>query len=208
MTELNPRAAPRLETITHTWRLDHPPNSATKRRSGGRQWMEVTDIATNGHITRATLCALLVHHGYLELAPYGGTQQRHLLTRQAVAAGLGTNVRPISRRQRGRHHAKAAPFPVFYRDAIDAILWTLDYEGLTATAAIVAEKRKRAKWLLMHWGFLPRQELARLSGYSEWGWTKLTRSCSASHNIPDEAAMPTDGYLTAWLKTAELLRKS
>jgi len=184
--------------------LDHVPEddlsahqSATQNPQ--RPGLTLTEIAKKSGIDRATLCALMIHHRYLELAYCDGTQRRHLLTEQAVDAGLGCNAFPVIRSRGGAPHADRSPFPLFNPDLVPAILWTLDYERLVATVQAIPSKRKRAGWLLDRFPFLPRQELARLAGYTEWGWAKR-ESCHASLDSGAGDQTPEEGYLTAWLQ--------
>jgi hypothetical protein len=127
------------------------------------------------------LCALLEHHGYLELAFYGGRQRRRLVTQRAIDAGFGQNIDPSGVRIALEGAAKVAAFPVFFPEWVPGILWTLDYAGLREYANTIPSKRDRLHWLLTYHAHLPRKELAALSGYSERGWSKAVRSSFASY---------------------------
>lgn len=135
--------------------------------------LTMKDIAARAGLERETLACLMEHHGYLELVPYGGGQRRRLVTDQAFAAGLGHNVdgaRIRVARLEGMN--RAAPFPVFYEEGVEQILWTLDHEGITARVAAMPNKRARLRWLLTTHAFLPNAEIARLSGCSLSGVKK------------------------------------
>jgi hypothetical protein len=54
----------------------------------------IHEIAASAGIGRATLVALLKHHGYADLFPYGREQSRFLLTEASFKAGIGHNVQP------------------------------------------------------------------------------------------------------------------
>jgi hypothetical protein len=124
-------------------------------------------IAERTSMARATLVALLEHHGILELAPCGGTQRRRLLSDVAVRNGLGHNVQPGAKRVAALEgFGKAAPFPVLYEERLTEVLWCLDAEGIAKEAERHARRADRLPWLLAHHGYLPGDELARLSGYS------------------------------------------
>ena len=122
--------------------------------------LTLRDLAERSAIPRRTLEALLEAHGYLETAPFGRDQSRRLLTDRSIAAGIGANVH--HRAQKGADTA----FPVFFPDTVDAVLWTLDYEGLKDKATTFASRRNCLEWLLDEWDSLPNAELASLSGYS------------------------------------------
>lgn len=115
--------------------------------------LTVRDLAAMAGVDRETMARALEHHGYLELAPYGGPARRRLVTREAEAAGVGRNV----------HHGTTA-FPVFARDHAAGILWTLDFDGVRRSAAALATKRHRLRWLLEHHDHLPAAFLATLAG--------------------------------------------
>lgn len=143
--------------------------------------LQINDIATQAGIARETLCALLEHHGYLELVFHGGRQRRRLVTQQAIDAGFGQNIDPSGVRLALEGAAKVAAFPVFFLEWVPKILWTLDYARLREHANAIPSKRVRLHWLLMQHAYLPRKELAALSGYSERGWSKAVRSSFISY---------------------------
>lgn len=148
------------------------------------QGLTLRDIATMAGLDRETLVALMEHHGYLELVPYGGTQRRRLVTDRAFHAGLGhTADGSHCRIARLEGIGRAVPFPVFYPKRVPDILWSLDHAGITARAKAIEEKRERMRWLLHHHDYLPDAELAKLSGYSLSG-VKKARNSSGQHQAP------------------------
>lgn len=138
-----------------------------------RKGLTLADIAHGAGIHRETLAALMEHHGYLELVYFGGQQRRRLVTDQAFHAGLGHNVFPAHRRiGRLEGMQKVAPFPVFYPEHLEGLLWTLDFTGIRNHVADLARKADRLSWLRLKHPYLPVGELARLSGYSRRGIEK------------------------------------
>lgn len=139
-------------------------------------------------VERSTLTALLEHHGYLELVPFGGHQRRRLVTQTAFDAGVGHNADPSRTRSRNLDgEARAIVFPVFYAEAVPSIMWSLDWEGIRRDAAGVPNKRDRMRWLLSNHPYLPDQTLADLAGYSLRGLKKarsLGRDEVGSHLPP------------------------
>jgi hypothetical protein len=136
-------------------------------------------------LERETLAALMEHHGYLELVPYGGTQKRRLVTDRAFHAGLGHNADGSHRRiARLEGMGRAVVFAIFYPERVPDILWSLDHAGITARAAAIEGKRERMRWLLHHHGYLPDAELAKLSGYTERGVRKARGSSGQTKPPP------------------------
>jgi hypothetical protein len=148
----------------------------------------VSEIAEQSGINRETLSRLLEHHGYLELKPYGGLQNRRLVTNQAYEAKMGHNVdASVSRVAFLEGYRRAIPFPVFYPEQVQDILWTLDYPSIVATAKAVPKKRDRLRWLMDHHPYLPNEELSSLAGYSLRGVEKARLRVSEG---PAEVAQP------------------
>lgn len=146
-----------------------------------KQGMTLRDIAAMAGLERETLAAMMEHHEYLELVPYGGTQRRRLVTERADRAGLGHNADGSRRRIALLEGiGRAVVFPVFYPEKVPDILWSLDHSGITAGAAAIQRKRERMRWLLQHHGYLPDAELAKLSGYTVRGVEKA-RQPSGQH---------------------------
>lgn len=132
-----------------------------------KRGLTVSDLAARTGVNRETMATALEHHGYLELVPYGGRQRRRLLTEQAVAAGFGHNADAAHVRiGHLEGFNRASVFPVIYPEHAAAILWTLDLDGIRATAAAMPNKRGRLRWLLAHHGYLPDAYLAELAGCS------------------------------------------
>lgn len=138
-----------------------------------RSGLTVQDLADRAGVERHAMACALVHSGYLELAPYGGKQSRRLVTRTAEAAGYGHNVDGSqSRIGRLEGFNRSCPFPVFYEEHLDDILWSLDIEGIREKAVGTASKRGRLSWLLEVHGYFPNDFVALLSGCSLSGVKK------------------------------------
>lgn len=133
------------------------------QNTAGRD-VTVRDLAALAAVDRETMARALEHHGYLELAPYGGPSRRRLVTREAEAAGLGKNIDAARfRLARLEGHRRACAFPVFAREHVAAILWTLDFDGIRREVAALPTKRVRLRWLLANHGHLPSAFLASLA---------------------------------------------
>jgi hypothetical protein len=138
-----------------------------------RRGMTVSQMADAAVVSQATMAALLEHHGYLELVPYGRDQRRRLVTDQAFKAGLGHNVDAAqSRIGKLEGMAKAAVFPVFYPECVPNILWTLNIDGIKAMVKALPSKRSRLSYLLRRHGYLPDTEIAALAGCTPEGVRK------------------------------------
>ena len=138
-----------------------------KRRplpSRNRMGMTLATIAQQSGIAVATLTALLEHHGFLELVPFGGLQKRRLVTDEAFRAELGHNVTPANRIGHLEGFNRAAVFPVFYSEKLADILWCLDFKSIKGAVAALPDKRQRLAWLLEHHGYLPDAEIAHIAG--------------------------------------------
>lgn len=145
-----------------------------------KRGLTVGEMAECAGVDRETMARALEHHGYLELVPYGGPNRRRLVTRQAERAGLGHN--PDGSRRRIGHlegMAKACVFPVFYPEHLDAILWTLDFEGIQARGAAITNKRERLRWMLDAHPYLPNATIAEWAGCSEIGVRKARARLAA-----------------------------
>lgn len=138
--------------------------------------MTVSQMAETAGVSRAAMAALLEHHGYLELAPYGRDQCRRLVTDQAYRAGLGHNV-DASQTRIGKVEGMgtAAVFPVFYPECVPDILWTLNIDGIKAMLHALPSKRSRITYLLRSHGYLPDTEIAALAGCTAHGVRKRRR---------------------------------
>jgi hypothetical protein len=134
--------------------------------------MSVTDIAKGQSMNRETLVSLMEHHGYLELVPYGHGKRKYLVTDTAFHAAVGHNVQPGNRIARLEGYAEATPFPVFYPDTLNKVLWTLDYDGIKDAVSGAVGKKAKLSWLLSNHGYLPDAEIAALSDYSRRGVNK------------------------------------
>ena len=138
-----------------------------------RPGMQLREIAEQAGMDRETLARLLGHHGYLELVPYGGMQSRRLVTDAAFHAGLGHNVDPSAiRSPRLDGNGRAAAFPVFYPEAVPAIMAALDWTGIQREAGTITNKRERMRWMLTHHHYLPSQAIADVGGFSLRGVKK------------------------------------
>ncbi len=131
--------------------------------------MTVKDIASLHSIRSSTLVALLEHHGFLELAPYGGRQNRRLVTDAAFRGEFGHNVIPENRIGHLEGFNRSCVFPVFYPERIDRILWCLDLDGIKNEAEAQGTKRKRMAWLLENHPYLPNEEIADIARCSVSG---------------------------------------
>ncbi|MBP0465863.1 hypothetical protein J5Y09_18195 [Roseomonas sp. PWR1] len=140
------------------------------RRPSGRahaRGLTLSEIEEETGISRSTLKAAMIHQGYLADA-YHGRQRRTLVTEAAERAGLGHNVETTGKHSpRISGFARSAPFPVFFADRLDDVLWTLDLGRIAAHCARLADKRRRLEWLVRWHHYLPNDELKRLSGMSQ-----------------------------------------
>ena len=133
-----------------------------------RHGLTLRDIAEQTGVARATLKAAMIHHGYLEEVPYGRQQRRTLVTLAAFRAGLGHTADPSDTHSPTLGGwERAAPFPVFYPDRLDDIMWTIGLDRVEASCADLPTKQTRLAWLLSHHAYLPNDELHRLSGMSQ-----------------------------------------
>jgi hypothetical protein len=138
-----------------------------------KKGLTVAALAERAGVPRETMACALEHHGFLQTVPFGGEQRRRLVTDLAFAAGYGHNVDAMrSRSARLDGHHRATVFPVLYAECADAVLWTLDFDGIRQLAAECPTKRQRIAWLLGHHGYLPSVFLAELAGCSERGVRK------------------------------------
>jgi transcriptional regulator with XRE-family HTH domain len=161
---------------------------AAPKARGGRG-LTLEEVAQRIGVSRATLAALMEHHGLLDMAPYGRDQRRLLASDATVAQGLGHNVKPGGKRVGVvEGYGKAAPFPVFYEDRLAEVLWVLDLDGIGAEVAQRENRATRLEWLLEHHGYLPGAELAALSGYSMRAVrnAQAARSALGSYRRDDE----------------------
>jgi hypothetical protein len=129
----------------------------------------IAEIADDLQMNKATLVSLLEHHGYLELRPCGGQQSRYLVSDTAFHAELGHNVTPSNRIGHLEGFNRSAMFPVFYEDALEKILWTLDYQGIKDAVETLRTKKEKLRHLLENYGYLPDDERADMAGYSRVG---------------------------------------
>lgn len=154
--------------------------------------MTLPEMAESAGVDRETLAACLVHHGYLELVPYGGTQNRRLVTDQAFAAGLGHNVdagRLRIAHVEGRN--RAATFPVFYKDEVASFLWTLDLAGIRDRAATIPGKQARLRWVMDHHGYLPNATVATFAGCTSRAVEKARARAEAAESSVASSMTPT-----------------
>lgn len=132
-----------------------------------RYGLQMAEAANRLDVSQATLSALLEHHMILELVPYGGRQNRRLLSEEAERAGLGHNVCPWGRVPCIEGMRRSAPFPVIYEDRLKDILWVTDWETIQLKVWQFTSRKQRLEWLVENHRYLPVAEIAALSGYSE-----------------------------------------
>jgi hypothetical protein len=145
----------------------------------------MAQIASASGISRDTLAALMEHHGYLELAYVGGRQRRRLVTDAAFHAKVGHNVWPDNQRIGWLEGiGKSAPFPVFYPEEVEGLLWTLNFDGIRQHVGSIRRKPDRLSWLLSAHPYLPVGEVVRLSGYSRRGVEKAMGR--RAHGAPED----------------------
>jgi hypothetical protein len=129
---------------------------------------EVADEATKMAgmlVDSAAIRALLIHHGYLEMAPFGGRQRRTLCTDPCVAAEYGHNVHaPGAATGMKGSRGRIAPFPVLYREHLPGILWTLGLDQIRDSLLALSSKRERLAWLTTNHDHLPAKTIAVWSG--------------------------------------------
>jgi hypothetical protein len=147
------------EPVTKAGRTKARRRLMTRNKIG----LTVSAIAERCGMSVTTLKSLLVHHGYLELTPYG-SRRRLLVTRSTFSAGYGHNAAGTNRVGRVEGYGKSMPFPVFYEEHLADIMWTLDYPGIVNATAALPSKRKRLAWLTANHDYLPNEEIARLVG--------------------------------------------
>ena len=146
-----------------------------------RQGMTLQEVAEQVGLRVETLARLLEHHGYLETSPFGGRQNRRLISAKAYAAKHGHNVDPThmrSIRLDGAH--RTAPFPVFYAEHVPSILWSLGWDLIQRDVAARPTKKARLEFLLVDHAYLPDAEIAALSGYSREGITRARGRAAAA----------------------------
>jgi hypothetical protein len=79
----------------------------------------IKEVAKKAGVTTAKMTAALEANGYVAMVPYGGRQRRAMASEATIEAGYGTNVHLKTR------HGPSV-MPVFYRDHVEGILWTLE----------------------------------------------------------------------------------
>jgi hypothetical protein len=137
------------------WELRQPLLSRPK------QGLTITELAKHAGFDRETIASGLEHHGFVELVPFGGPNRRRLVTRAAEKAGFGHNPHGGNTHVgRLEGFARATPFPVFYHEYVERLLWALDLPGIRDAAAAMPTKRARLRWLLDHHDYLPNQAVA------------------------------------------------
>lgn len=163
-----------------------PSSKATTSKEGFRKWLSrrrigltVREIAEKQNLRRSTLVSLLVHHGFLELSPYGGTQNRMLVTKTAFDGEFGHNVLPENRIGHLEGYHRSCVFPVFYPERLTDLLWCLDYDGIKRGVSDQVSKKKQLAWLLKYHPHLPNDELAELASYSLSGIEKARSKATA-----------------------------
>ncbi len=133
-----------------------------------RKGLTITEMARHASVDRETMARALEHHGYVTLAPFGGRQQRRLVSDQATAAGYGHNADGSNTHIAALEGLnRASVFAVFYEDHVPSVLWTLDLDGIRDRATAIVSKRHRLKWLLASHGYLPSGFIASLAGCTE-----------------------------------------
>jgi hypothetical protein len=147
-------------------------------KNPGRTGLQIGEAAVRLEMAQATLTALLEHHLILELAPYGGRQNRRLLTGEAKKAGFGHNVYPWNRITKIEGVRRSAPFPVLYGQRLDDIMWMLDWNNIHDYVKSISSRKKRLHWLCTNHSYLPVAEIAALAGYSEKTVKRNLRSVS------------------------------
>lgn len=140
------------------------------QRKLGKRGLGVADAAARLGIPQDAFRGLCDHHGILELAPYGGQQQRRLVSDKAMAAGLGWNSDPSGvRSARLDGFSKSVVFPVFDTDRLSDLGWILDWEGIKAKVAELATKEARVAFLLEGFPELTDKAVGELAGVSRAG---------------------------------------
>ena len=132
-----------------------------------RLGLPVSDAARELNIPRQAFVALCDAHGILELRPYGGVQNRRLISTAAMRARLGWNVRPRGLRARGRAmSARCSPFAVFNPERLQDLAWQLDWQGIVRATAALTSRDDRRSFLLTKHAYLPDVVIGDLSGYA------------------------------------------
>ena len=176
---LSKKSDNRGETTSLNGPQRRPRRPRRPRLTRNKRGLTLSEIARQTHMDPPTLTALLEHHGFLELVPYGW-KRRRLVTDTAFHAGVGHNVVPKNRIGHLEGYGKAMAFPVFYRDRLEEILWSLDFQGIAKVVEGLRSKRKRLAWLLDNHGYLPNREIATLAGCSEIGVKKARARAKVS----------------------------
>ncbi|GAN63700.1 hypothetical protein [Acetobacter indonesiensis] len=108
---------------------------------------------------------LLIHHGWLELAPYGRTQSRSLATEKTVKGGYGQNIDPSGKHSiRLSGGARSFPFPVFWKERLPEVAASLGWPKIISSVSDFKWKQERLSWLLNDYAYLPTPALSELSG--------------------------------------------
>lgn len=108
---------------------------------------------------------LLLHHGWLELAPYGRTQSRSLATEKTIKGGYGQNIDPSGKHSiRLSGGARSFPFPVFWKERLPEVVTSLEWSKIISSVSDFKRKQERLSWLLNGYAYLPTPALSELSG--------------------------------------------
>lgn len=131
-----------------------------------RMGLTIAEVAAKAGLSQETTARLLEANGYLNLSPFGRLQNRRLVSQPAQEAGHGHNVDPSHKRSlRLDGGGRAAPFPVFYEETVDDIVWTFSLDAIRKRCANEPSKKRRLAWLLKDHAYLPDEEIARRAGY-------------------------------------------
>lgn len=129
------------------------------------QSLWLSDDAFGPTPSEETTRRLLIHHGWLRLAPYGREQSRSLATEKTIVGGYGQNIDPSGKHSiRLSGGARSFPFPVFWKERLHEVVASLGWSEIISSVSKIEKKRERLSWLLHDYDYLPTPALSELSG--------------------------------------------
>lgn len=128
------------------------------------QSLWLSDGASDPIPSEATIRRLLIHNGWLKLAPYGREQSRSLATEKTIVGGYGQNIDPSGKHSiRLSGGARSFPFPVFWKERLPELVASLGWSQIISNLSKIEKKRERLSWLLHNHSYLPTPALSELS---------------------------------------------
>jgi hypothetical protein len=146
---------PEEDDLSDRW-VDDDAGAVTEDELRGLRLDELTEAAKAEwpDMDRATLVALMAHTGHLTRIP---EERRYVLSRSAIAASIGRNVRP----------KRGLVFPVIYPEHVSAVLRSLGWPAIKERVASLLDERARRSVVVSDLRHLPVNTLVRLSGVAK-----------------------------------------